>query len=142
MDKVVRVGVAVNVERDGKYLLLKRTGVLGTNTWCPPGGKIEFGESIDNCAMREFKEEAGDNIVISKPLFVGITNDFFEKENEHYVTIWMSAYYLDGEPIINEPNKFSDIGWFYPHEMNNMDLFLPVINFINHNENCYMAEED
>ena len=38
----VRVGVAVNVVKDGFYLLLKRKSELGTDTWCPPGGKMEF----------------------------------------------------------------------------------------------------
>jgi 8-oxo-dGTP diphosphatase len=129
----VRVGVAVNVVKYGHYLLLKRKSELGTDTWCPPGGKMEFGEDIIDCALREFREEVGDDIQISKPEFYCITNDFFEKENQHFITIQLVAFYESGEPIINEPDKFSDIGWFYTDNVEEMDLFLPTRNFFNNN---------
>ena len=137
MDKFVRVGIAVLVKRGDKYLLLKRTASLGNNTWCPPGGKVEFSEDLEVAVMREFKEEVGNDIIITKPEFVCITNDYFEKEQQHYITIHTTAEYVSGEADINEPTKFSDIGWFSLQEMNTMDLFLPMLNLKINNTYSY-----
>lgn len=49
----VGVGVAVIVKRGGKILLIKRQGSHGAGTWAPPGGHIDFGESVEETARRE-----------------------------------------------------------------------------------------
>lgn len=130
MEKTVRVGVAVNVVKDGHYLFLKRKSELGTDTWCSPGGKMDWGEEIIECALRELREEAGEDLIISDPVFYCITNDFFEKEQQHFITINVIADYVGGEPVINEPDKFSDIGWFHQEELDDLNLFLPTRNFV------------
>lgn len=52
--------VAVIIERDGKYLIAKRkkNDALG-GMWEFPGGKIEPGESPEECLKREVMEELG-----------------------------------------------------------------------------------
>ncbi|MBU0929712.1 MAG: NUDIX domain-containing protein, partial [Nanoarchaeota archaeon] len=59
MDKIVRVGVGVYIIKDNKILFGKRKGFHGSGTWCPPGGHLEFNESIEECAIREVMEETG-----------------------------------------------------------------------------------
>lgn len=130
MEKTVRVGVAINIIKNGHYLLLKRKSELGTDTWCAPGGKMEYGESIYECGLREFREEVGENIIISDPFFYCVTNDIFEKEEQHFITINLISEYISGKAVINEPDKFSDIGWFHIDIVEEMELFLPTRNFI------------
>lgn len=52
--------VAAVIERDGKFLITKRleTSPMG-HCWEFPGGKIEPGETVEECAVRECKEEIG-----------------------------------------------------------------------------------
>ncbi len=57
MSEAPRVGVAVLISRGKQVLLLKRKGVLGAGSWAPPGGHLDFGESPEECAIREAKEE-------------------------------------------------------------------------------------
>ena len=54
-----KVGIGVIIQKDGKLLMGQRRGAHGADTWCPPGGHLEFGETWESCARRETREEAG-----------------------------------------------------------------------------------
>ncbi len=52
-----KVAAAI-LEQDGKYLIAQRKeGDTLAGKWEFPGGKIEEGETAENCLVREFKEE-------------------------------------------------------------------------------------
>jgi len=104
-----KVTVGVFILKDGKFLMGKRKGGVGTGTWGVPGGKLEFGESFDDCAVREVLEETG--LKIKNIRFGTITNNYFQKENEHYVSIGLIADYLSGTERIMEPDKCSEWRW-------------------------------
>lgn len=53
---------AVAIVRDGSILLVHRRD---NDKWAMPGGAIEFGESIQQCAIRELKEETGYDIELT-----------------------------------------------------------------------------
>jgi 8-oxo-dGTP diphosphatase len=61
--------------------------------------------------------------------FATITNDIFEKENLHYITIIMLADHVSGEPKLLEPDKFTEWGWFSWNSMP-QPLFLPIRNLL------------
>ena len=56
---------SVAIVRDGKVLLIKRAYAPYQHLWTLPGGRIEPGESIEQCAIREIAEEVG--LVIRNP---------------------------------------------------------------------------
>jgi len=130
MKSVVRIGVAVVVFRDNQILLGERIGAHGANTWATPGGHLEVGESIEECAKREGLEETGLNLNSFEK--IGFTNDIFEAENKHYVTLFVIAHDSNGEVEVKEPNKCKQWKWF---DLNNLPkpLFLPLINFLKEN---------
>lgn len=121
------VGVGVIIERAGKVFLQKRRGAHGEGTWSLPGGKLDFGESPEECAIREVKEECG--MVIQNPKFVTITNDLFRERNIHYITLFLRAESSEGEPKITEPEKTTEQGWFSWDKLP-QPLFLPLKNFL------------
>jgi len=63
------IGVAVIWNEQGKILIDRRRaqGLLG-GLWEFPGGKIEFGETIEECIKREIKEELGIEIEVGDRL--------------------------------------------------------------------------
>ncbi|HSX46853.1 MAG TPA: NUDIX domain-containing protein [Patescibacteria group bacterium] len=112
MDGVVRVGVGVCIFKNGKILMGKRgpNSAQGSGSWSPPGGKLDFGETWEACAARETLEEAG--VTISKPTFITCTNDYFKDDSKHFITIYMRADWVSGEPQNLEEGKMSDWQWF------------------------------
>ncbi|MEK8034000.1 NUDIX domain-containing protein [Ideonella sp. DXS29W] len=103
-----RVGVGVVVVREGLVLLGLRQGAHGAGTWGLPGGHLEFGESIEQCARREVLEETGLEIQeVSRGTY---SNDVFD--GKHYVTLFVAARCKSGEPRVLEPDKCVRWGWF------------------------------
>jgi 8-oxo-dGTP diphosphatase len=125
-----KVGLAVIIKNGGKILLGKRIGAHDSGTWSFPGGHLEFKESLENCATRETLEETG--LKIENPKFLTITNDIFEKDNKHYITIFMRADSFSGIPEIKEPNKCEEWLWFSPQELPE-NLMTPIKNLLKQN---------
>ncbi len=67
-DQKPRVTSAVLVVQDGKYLLAERNKENYSGYWVIPGGGIEFGETIEEAAIREIKEETNLDVVLIKKI--------------------------------------------------------------------------
>lgn len=122
-----KVGVGVCVIKGDEVLLGQRLNAHGEGSWCFPGGHLEFGESWEACAKREVGEETG--LKIGNIAFAGVTNDIFEIENKHYVTIYMKADWVNGEPEVLEPEKMIKWQWFSWDNLP-QPLFIPMQNFV------------
>ncbi len=125
----VRVGVAIIITKDDQVLLMKRKGSRGKGTWSTPGGHLEFGETPEQCAAREAKEEVGVDVVDIR--FRAVTNDIFESEGKHYITIWMEGRSID-EPTIAAEEEVAEIGWFAWDALP-QPLFLTLKNLLKEN---------
>lgn len=110
MNNHPRIGVGVCLLKDGKVLLGKRLNAHGQGTWAFPGGHLEFGETVAECAAREVAEETGMKITnIRRGPY---TEDFWLANNRHYITIIMIADWHAGEPELREPHKCEEWAWF------------------------------
>jgi len=91
MDFGIRVGAVV--ERDGALLLVRHDKPDREPYWVLPGGRLEPGETIPECAERELLEETGLTGRFVNVLYVSE----FLAENRHTVdvTAWVEA--PDGE---------------------------------------------
>jgi 8-oxo-dGTP diphosphatase len=103
------VGIGVIVRNEGRVLVLKRKGSHGEGTWAPPGGHLEYGESIEDCARRETLEETG--VAIGNVRFFALTNDVMESEQKHYLTVWVEGDYVSGEAKVAYPEKVAAVAW-------------------------------
>lgn len=132
MENSPKVGIGVMVIKEGKILLGKRKNAHGEGTWSYPGGHLEFGESWEACSKREVMEETG--IEIKNLRFGMVTNDIFENEQKHYITIFIIADFASGDVTLMEPHKCEVWDWFewgqFPKP-----LFLPIVNQLKTNFN-------
>ena len=125
MTRQVRVGVAVLVYTISGLLLGLRKGSHGANKWAPPGGHVDFGEKPIDTAKRELLEETG--LVATEIIPGSWTNDYFEEEGKHYITLYFYAK-AKGEPQLLEPDK-CQVWQFFPWEKLPDNLFLSLKNF-------------
>jgi 8-oxo-dGTP diphosphatase len=126
-DPVPRIGVGVIITKSNSVLLLRRRNVHGSGTWSTPGGHLEFGESPEQCAIREACEET--SVKVESLDFRGVTNDIFEAEGKHYITIWFQAKLWSGEAVVAAADEMSEVGWFGWDDLPT-PLFLPLRNLL------------
>lgn len=96
------------IEKDGKYLMLYRTkkkNDINKDKWLGIGGKIEEGESPEECIVREVKEETG--LTLKKYQLRGIVTYVSNKLETEYMYIF-TATQFEGELI--ECNE-GDLKW-------------------------------
>lgn len=72
-----KVGAGALVEQDGKVVLIKRGIEPGKGLWCFPSGFMEYDETPQHAAAREFKEETGFDIAITALVDVFYYNSDF-----------------------------------------------------------------
>jgi ADP-ribose pyrophosphatase YjhB (NUDIX family) len=70
-----KVSAAVMAVRDGQVLMVKRAMEPARGSWCFPGGFMEIGETAQETAVRECKEESGLDVEI-----VGLVDVFYYED--------------------------------------------------------------
>lgn len=104
----IKVGIGVLVFKGGKVLLCKRKGSHGAGEYAGPGGHLEFGESIIDCAKRECKEECG--LEIKNIKFLCLSN--IKRYIKQYIDIGLIAEWKKGTPKVLEPDKAENWNWY------------------------------
>jgi 8-oxo-dGTP diphosphatase len=121
------IGVGVVVKKDKKILFGLRKKSPEKGCWCFPGGHLEFGETIEECARREVLEET--NLKIENLEILKFTQDFYKKENKHYISFVVICDYKSEELKNMEPEKCEKWRW---HNLENLpeNLMVSTRNFI------------
>lgn len=117
------------IDGEAYVLLGLRKGSHGEGQWAFPGGHLEYMESFYEAAKREIAEEVGKYFRVNTLEVCTVTNlkDYAPK---HYIDIGMTARYIDGEPIVMEPDKVEVWKWVHVDDIYSMNLFSTVINTV------------
>jgi len=109
----LRVRVCGICVQDDKILLINHSGMNESGEfWSPPGGGLQFGETIEDCLKREFLEET--NTVISVGKFLKVRE--FLKSPLHAIELFYEVKILSGEIKIGidpemEYQIIKDVKW-------------------------------
>lgn len=116
MMEKIGVGMGVILLKEGKVLLGKRhedpekasSLLKGAGTWTMPGGKLHFGETFEQGAIREVIEETG--IKLNEVKVICINND--QVEGVHFITLGLLSEDFNQEPEVKEPDEITEWNWF------------------------------
>lgn len=108
----VGIGVVI-VNEEGKILVGKRKG-SHARFYSIPGGHLELGETFEEAAIKEIKEET--SLEIINPRILCVTNNLktYREEKVHYISIGLIVNEFKGTPIITEPDKCESWLWVDP----------------------------
>lgn len=106
---------------NGKKEIFLATGEKFGRLWTVPGGHLEFGESLAECAKREVEEETGYEIVNLQ--FALVQESIFEDDRpeKHYIFVNYFAALSGGEFRL-EGSEFDKSGWFSAQKALSMNL--------------------
>ena len=115
-----QIGVAVICNDQGKILIDRRLdkGDMA-GLWEFPGGKIEPGETVEDCVIREIKEEINLDVRVGDRLMF-IEHDYPKFKVSLHV-YWCK--YISGEP---QALECQEIRWVKPEALN--DFQFPEAN--------------
>jgi ADP-ribose pyrophosphatase YjhB (NUDIX family) len=106
-----RVGVGVLiVKTDGRVLLTLRRRPPEAGHWRIVGGKVDYLETLEDCAIREAKEEVGVEVALVRLLCV--TDHCVPQEHQHWVSPAYLGRIVSGKPRNCEPEKTEQVSWF------------------------------
>jgi len=123
------VGVGAVVVHNDQVLLVKRGKPPFTGLWCIPGGKVKYGESLQQAAEREIREETGVIIRAGEPVYAFDTMETHDPDNSyHYVVVDLVAEYVSGEPLAHD--DVTDAAWFGKQDIENEEVQELTRNFL------------
>lgn len=109
------------ISEDKKLLVLKRAD---SGNWTMPGGTMEFGESLKDCAIREVFEETGLNVEIRDIIGIYTDPQIVVEYSDGEVRQEFSALYYgivkDGDTHIDDES--TEFKWASISELSNLSM--------------------
>ena len=119
----LRVRVCGICVQDDKILLINHSGMNESDEfWSPPGGGLQFGETIEDCLKREFLEETKTIILVGDFLRI---NEFV-KPPLHAIELFYEVKIVSGEIQIGfdpemQEQIIKDVKWLSFEEVLNKE---------------------
>lgn len=108
MENVKVVYILLFDESDKQVLMVKNKGSQGSY-YTLPGGRVEKGETLQEAAIRETKEETGIDIEIEGIIFVN--EAFIENVKQHTIFITFKGKRIGGDLVLSRPDEIEEIVW-------------------------------
>jgi 8-oxo-dGTP diphosphatase len=113
---LAKVGVGVLlIDNRGRILLTLRKRPPEAGCWSIVGGKLDYFEPLEKCAIREALEEVGVEIAIERLLCV--TDHCLPNEGQHWVAPAYLGRITSGRATNREPEKTAEVRWFHPGKL-------------------------
>lgn len=111
--KLIAVGI---IKKEGKILIAQRTKKdAAFGKWEFPGGKLEVGETLEECLKRELHEELGIHAVIGEYF---CTSSFYHNGILYDMCVFMVTSYQGEIQLI----EHSAIAWLEPTELSQYEF--------------------
>jgi 8-oxo-dGTP diphosphatase len=118
MYKPVKATVGAVVESRDTILLELRSIEPFKDTWCIPGGHIEFGEPVEEALVREVREETG--LTVTGYRFLNYFMEYFPELDWHAVALAFVAQAEGTEEA--QQSEVRELRWVPVEEALSYDL--------------------
>ena len=111
------LAASVAVFREGRVLIARRARAPMAGMWSLPGGGVEAGETMEEAALRELREEGAvqARVVAFNRHVEAIDRDEQGRVRAHFVVASFVAAWLGGEGTPGP--EASEIAWVDPHDL-------------------------
>ncbi len=115
------------IVRDRKILMLKRRDHRTdfNNKWEFPGGGVEFKETVEQCLVREARDETGFTVAIDERLPTIYTAGRGEKSGNYQVFLILYITHIQSGKLKTADTESSGHGWYSYNELVKLDA-LPL----------------
>ncbi|MBX9694241.1 MAG: NUDIX hydrolase [Cyanobacteria bacterium] len=117
-----RVSVVV-VNKENKILLVRHKKG-NQRYWVLPGGRLEYGETFEECAIRELKEETGLDVEVERFLF--LSEALAPDRSRHIVNIFIKAKVVGGTMKLGDEPVLAGVDFLPLEDLAKLTLFPPV----------------
>ncbi|HEY9764908.1 MAG TPA: NUDIX hydrolase [Chroococcales cyanobacterium] len=122
-EKQPRIRVAVVLEKDEKVLLVRhRKGEK--KYWLLPGGGVDYGETLEECARREVREETGLEIQVKKMLY--LSEAICPKGTRHILNLFLLGEITGGELKKGEEEILDGLAFVDFEALSDLILYPPI----------------
>jgi 8-oxo-dGTP diphosphatase len=107
--KRVDVVYVLLYDSDEENILMVKNKGSNSSYYTLPGGAVENGETLEDAAIREVKEETGLNVELDG--IFAVSEAFFEDRGHHAIFFTFKGRIIDGEINISFPEEIEEITW-------------------------------
>ncbi len=104
------------INKKGQLLMGLRRDEMDKGNWAVPGGHLDVGDTLEECALRELQEETG--LVADDAIQFSQVEQPMTLSNKHYLHFGFIIKDFEEKPVINgEPEDIERWEWFDIQEL-------------------------
>jgi 8-oxo-dGTP diphosphatase len=139
----VLVGIGILVNKDGNVLITQRHDPTHTQVhlrWQLPGGKVEFGETVQEAIVREMKEEVSvDVTLLDHPPIVGSSIWLYPGKKVQCILIGYLCHAHDQKIVIG-CEETGDFTWIDPDDIKRYECLPLAREFVLYAKNYFSQD--
>jgi 8-oxo-dGTP diphosphatase len=124
------LAVSAAIFRGDRVLIVRRARPPAHGLYTLPGGGVELGETLEQAAIREVREETGLDI---EPIALAghrqvIARDADGRIERHFVILPFAARWIAGEVVLNE--ELAEAHWLKPSKISGLKTTDGLIDIV------------
>jgi 8-oxo-dGTP diphosphatase len=121
-----RISVIIITEKQEILLVKHKKG--NHLYWVLPGGRLEYGETFEECGIRELKEETGLDVAIDGFLF--LSEAIAPDRRRHIVNIYLKGHVTGGILAVGDEPVLAGVDYIPLAQLEKLTLFPPISKVI------------